>query len=70
MKTIYTAPKWVISWCNFRNKIKLPPTGLNRVTFHFCKFRLKFYALRYGGAGEHGIGYEWLGIRVQCGSTN
>ena len=29
-----------------------------------CRFRWKFYALRYGGAGGHGIAFEWLGVRL------
>lgn len=37
------------------------------IRIRLCRFRTKFYALRYGGGDEHGTGYEWLGIRVEVG---
>jgi len=30
----------------------------------FCKFRLKPYALKFGGFGGSGTKYEWFGVSI------
>lgn len=39
--------------------------GKRAVEVKRCKFRLKFYALRFGGAGGFGISYEIFGISLR-----
>jgi hypothetical protein len=45
----------------------LPPAWPNHCALLRCPYRTKFYALSYGGHGGHGIGYEWLGWRLEIG---
>ena len=52
------------------NLSKLPPSKPNRFHIKLCKFRTKFYALNYGRPNEYGVGYEWLGIRIEIGKHN
>src|SRR4249920_912220 len=48
--------------CSGVHLSSLPPKGANHIALRLCPFRWRFYALRYGGHGGHGIGYEWLGV--------
>ena len=45
----------------------LPPKWPNHMALKRCKLRWLLYALRYGGYGGYGIGYEWLGVRLEIG---
>lgn len=53
--------------CSGVHLSSLPPKWPNHISVRRCPYRRRFYALRYGGAGGHGIGYEWLGVRIEIG---
>ena len=53
--------------CSGFHLSSLPPWDANHIALRRCPFRWRFYTLRYGGAGGHGIWYEWFGIRLEIG---
>jgi len=58
---------WTLHECSGVCLSSLPPLRSDHIALKLCKFRMKPYALCYGGCGGHGIGYEWLGIRLEIG---
>lgn len=38
--------------------------GCNRIRIGLTEFRLKPYALSFGGPNECGTSYSWIGLRI------
>lgn len=38
---------------------------MKRIRFRLCKFRWRFWALRFGYPHDYGVAYEWIGVRVE-----